>query len=70
MVVKKFYATRADGVNLYRTYSTEGFKIRKLVKNRMGEFVKSRAVYDAAIDVEGAPFEYEETDIPVDNDKG
>lgn len=29
MIEKVFYKTRADGAKLYRTYSTEGFKIRK-----------------------------------------
>jgi hypothetical protein len=52
MIVKKFYATRNDGVNLYRTHSTEGVKIRKIGTDE---------IYDEAIDVENAPFVYEET---------
>lgn len=51
-IAKEFYRTRTDGVNLYRTYSTEGFKIKKLGTNE---------VYDEAIDVEGAPYWYGET---------
>lgn len=52
MIVKEFYRTREDGVNLYRTYSNEGFKIIK---------IGTTEVYDEAIDVETAPFRYEET---------
>lgn len=53
MIIKEFYLTRADGVNLYKSYSNEGFYIQK---------VGTDEVYDAAIDIEGAPFEYEETE--------
>lgn len=52
MIARVFYRTRKDGVNLYRTYSTEGFTIRKVGTNE---------VYDEAIDVDGAPYKYEET---------
>lgn len=57
MITKEFYRVRNDGVMLYRTYSTEGFKIHK---------VGTDEVYDEAIDVQGAPFEYEETDTPIE----
>lgn len=53
MIVKEFYMTRYDGVDLYRNYSSEGFKIRQIETN---------AIYDEAIDVENAPYTYEETD--------
>ena len=52
MIAKIYHSTRADGVKLYKTYSTENFKIRQ---------VETGHVYDTAIDVEGAPFTYEET---------
>ena len=52
MVAREFYKKRNDGVSLYRTYSTEGFTIRK---------VGTSEGYAEAIDVEGAPFAYEET---------
>lgn len=58
-IIKEFYKTRADGVNLYRTYSTEGFKIKKLGTNE---------VYDEAIDVEGAPYWYGETEEKVEEE--
>lgn len=57
MIVKEFHRTRADGVNLYRTYSDQGVKIQKVGTNE---------VYNQAIDVEDAPFTYEETDKPVE----
>lgn len=57
MVKTEFYTTRADGVNLYRTYSAEGFMIRQ---------VETGLIYSEAIDVEGAPYTYEETDQPVE----
>jgi hypothetical protein len=52
MIAKIYHSTRADGVKLYKTYSTDNFKIRQ---------VETGHVYDTAIDVEGAPFTYEET---------
>ena len=51
-IVRDFYRTRNDGVNLYKTYSNEGYKIHKL---------NTEEIYDEAIDIENAPFEYEET---------
>ena len=58
MIVKEFYKTRDDGVNLYRSYSTENLKIRKVGTNE---------VYDEAIDIQDAPYEYEETNEIIDN---
>lgn len=57
MIVKEFHRTRADGVNLYRTYSDQSLKIQKVGTNE---------VYNQAIDVEGAPFTYVETDQAVE----
>lgn len=51
-IVREFYKTRKDGVNLYKTYSNEGYMIHKL---------NTEEIYDEAIDVENTPFEYEET---------
>jgi hypothetical protein len=53
MVVREFYKTRRDGVNLYRTYSDDG---KMLLQNETG------IEYAEAIDVDGAPFTYSETD--------
>lgn len=60
MIVREFYEQRFDGVNLYKTYSNEGMRIRK---------VGTDEVYDDAIDVEGAPYTYEETDEPIEKEQ-
>lgn len=52
MIVREFFEKRFDGVNLYKTYSDAGFYIRQ---NPTG------AIYSEAIDVESAPYTYEET---------
>ena len=51
-IIKEFYKTREDGVKLYRTYSDENYMIKK---------VGTEEIYDEAIDVESATYEYEET---------
>lgn len=57
MIIKEFYKTRTDGVDLYRTYSDANLKIKK---------VGTDEVYDEAIDVAGAPYTYEETTEPIE----
>lgn len=57
MIVRSFYMTRPDGVNLYISYSDSGMKIRQ---------DQTGAVYDTAVDVETAPYTYTETDESVD----
>lgn len=57
MIIKEFYSTREDGVNLYRTYSNEGFYI---LQN------ETQREYEEAIDVENAPYTYSETDKPIE----
>jgi hypothetical protein len=57
MIVREFYQTRQDGVNLYRTYSDENKYIHKVGTNEE---------YSEAIDIEGAPYEYEETDREIE----
>lgn len=52
MIKKEFYRKRKDGVNLYKTYSTDNLYIKKIGTNE---------IYDVAIDIENATFEYEET---------
>ena len=59
MIKREIYKTRKDGVNLYRTYSDEGFRIKQ---------VETGLVYDEAIDIEDAPYTYEETSDKVDLD--
>ena len=62
MIIREFHETRFDGVNLYRTYSDKGYYIKQ---NPTG------VIYAEAIDVESAPYTYEETDelIPVEESK-
>lgn len=57
MIVREFYSTRSDGIYLFRTYSDRGVQIRK---------VGTDEIYDEAIDVESAPYTYEETNIPIE----
>ena len=57
-IIKEFYMTRSDGVNLYRSYSNLGLRIRKIGTDE---------IYDEAIDVENSGFEYEETGIPIED---
>jgi hypothetical protein len=56
MIIREFFKTRKDGINLYKTYSNEGFLIKKEETNE--KFVE-------AIDVEHATFTYIETDIKI-----
>ena len=56
MIKKEYFATRKDGVKLFKTYSDGRFYIRK---------VGTEEVYDEAIDVEGAPYTYEETETTI-----
>lgn len=57
MIVREFYETRMDGVNLFRTYSDENKYIKKVGTNEE---------YSEAIDIEGAPYTYEETDKEIE----
>ena len=57
MIKKEYYNTRQDGVNLYRTYSDEGYRIRKIGTDE---------IYDEAIDIENTDYEYEETDEKIE----
>lgn len=60
MVIKEFFGTRNDGVNLYRNYSDAG---KKILQNETG------VVYDEAIDVEDAPYTYTETEEDVEGEE-
>ena len=60
MLIKEFFRQRSDGVNLYRSYSDENFKIRQ---------VQTGLIYDEAIDVENSIYTYIETDIPIEEEE-
>lgn len=53
MIKKEYLETRVDGVKLYRTYSDTNHYIRQ---------IETGYIYFDAIDVEDAPYTYEETD--------
>ena len=59
-IVKEFYKTRNDGINLYKIYSNEGYIIHKL---------NTEEYYSEAIDVENTPFEYEETEEKIETEE-
>ena len=53
MIQKELYMTRSDGVKLYRSYSDSNKDLLQ---------VETGAVYNEAIDVEGAAYTYQEVD--------
>lgn len=55
-----FYKIRKDGVNLYKTYSDENFRIKQ---------IETGNIYDEAIDVENANYTYIETEEKIRNDE-
>jgi hypothetical protein len=57
MIVREFYLTRKDGVNLYRTYSNKGLYVKQ---------IETGTEYSEAIDVENAPYTYVETDKKIE----
>lgn len=57
MIVKEFYKTRKDGVNLYKTYSDAGFYIKQ---------IETGNIYDEAIDIETSNYTYEETNEKIE----
>lgn len=57
-IVTEFYRTREDNINLYRTYSNEGFLIKK---------VGTDEIYEEAIDIEDSGFSYEETEEKIEH---
>lgn len=57
MVVREFYRIREDGVRLYKTYSDSNKYIYRL---------DTEDIYSEAIDVENAPYQYEETEREIE----
>ena len=53
MVIKEFFRTREDGINLFISYSDQDFYI---IKDGTSE------KYENAVDIEGALYTYSETD--------
>ena len=66
MIQREYYKTRKDGISLFKTYSTENLYIRQ---------IETGIEYSEAIDVENAPYTYEETEEkierePIENEDG
>jgi hypothetical protein len=59
MIVREFYRVREDGVTLYRTYSDSDHYIKQ---------IETGVVYSEAIDVESAPYTYEETEEKIERE--
>lgn len=77
MIVREFYSTRKDGVNLYRSIDAKvdenGEPLRDEYNQLIPTGLKIRKVgtdeiYDEAIDVEGSGYTYTETDKPIEVD--
>ena len=60
MIVREYFDTRFDGAMLYRTYSDKNLYIQK---------VGTEEVYSEAIDIEGAGYEYEETEQLIEEEQ-
>ena len=58
MIVREYLMTRKDGVKLYKTYSDQNKYIRK---------VGTEEEYDVAIDIDNAPYTYEETENEIES---
>lgn len=56
MIVREWYKTREDGVELWRTYSDAGYIIRQ---------VETGTEYAEAVDVADAPYTYAETETKI-----
>ena len=59
MIKREFFKTRKDGINLYRTYSNDNYKI---IQN------ETRNIYDEAIDVENAKYTYTESEEKIEEE--
>ena len=57
MVIREFYEITTEGQFLYRSYSDNGYKIRKLGTDE---------IYYEAIDLESSNYVYEETDEKIE----
>lgn len=58
MIQREYYKTREDGVMLFRTYSDCKCLILQ---------IETGILYEEAVDIETAPYTYEETDQPIED---
>lgn len=56
MIIKKFFTTRSDGINLFITYSDLDVKIQNVITHE---------IYDNAVDIENSTNDYIETNISI-----
>lgn len=56
MIIREFFETRDDGINLFISYSNLNFKIQN---------IQSGEIYDNAVDIENSTNQYQETNILV-----
>ena len=75
MIIKEFYETRNDDVKLFLTMDAVVDENGNPVRDEEGNLVptgfkikqvETGVAYNQAIDVEGAPFTYVETDQPIE----
>lgn len=59
MIIKTYYETRPDGVELYQRTSDKGVKLRQ---------IETGNIYDDPIDIEPCPYTYEETGEPIESE--
>lgn len=78
MVIKEFYRTRKDGVNLFKQLDVVVDENGIPVRDENGNYIptgfyilqnETGVEYGEAIDVESAPYTYEETDIPIEQEE-
>ena len=70
MIITIPYRTREDGVQLVKTFTGEYDAEGKVVPTYyMIHKIDTDEYYAEAIDVENAPWSYEETDIPAERDE-
>lgn len=76
MIDTRFFETREDGVKLNRTVDALTDENGKVVLDKNGNAVmrgfyilqnETNTEYEEAIDVEGAPYTYSETDKPIED---
>ena len=60
MIIREFFQTRDDGVNLYRTYSDQGFMLRQIETN---------ILYSEPVDIEKTQYTYEETSVLIEDNR-
>lgn len=61
MIVVENLGAREDGVTLYRRYSDKGVMLLQ---------VETGVMYEDPVDVENAPYTYEETDVYIETEDG